>query len=236
MGDEGEGGGVQGVVEVGESADFVLWAGEVVGGIDDFGAGVGERAEEVPGFADFGGDGTGDGVAGRIGEPVFDASHGELHEVAGLGHHAIGETEVFVIERGGGEKGFAIGFPFVVVEVAFGVEGGDEGVVLAERKEAEAGEAGNGFSFFVDDELAGGAFVFPAVDLGPGEDESVKGVGVTGGVGDDVFPFETREIGSIVFFAGERALPIEVHGDAAFADEAAGKGEVRGVFLKIFDG
>ena len=51
-----------------------------------------------------------------------------------------------------------------------------------------------------------------------------------------MFELETGEVVGIVAVVGEGAGPVEVHCDAAFADEAAGDGEGGSVFFEMGDG
>jgi len=206
------------------------------GGVEDFRADEAEGPDEIPGFAKFGGDRAGDGIDDGVRKTLFQPAHGELGELAGLGEFAFGEAEILVIHVGGEEESFAGLFPADIIGWPFGVEVIDEGFVLGDGEDAEVFAVGDGLASFIENELAGGALAFPAVDFRGSENEGVEGVGVPAGKGDDVLALHVAKIIGFKMLTGERALPIHVHGDSGFADQSAVQSEVWGVFFQVGHG
>ena len=134
----------------------------------------------MPGFADFGGGDAGDAVEVCAGKAFFKAAHGELDEVAGLGQGAFGEALFFFFEGGDFEERFANFLAIAVVDVTFRFELFDKIEVSFFSEDGEFFAVRDGLSAFIEDELTGGAVAFPAIDLRPGEDQGVKGVGFAG--------------------------------------------------------
>ncbi len=167
---------------------------------------------------------------------MAETAYGKFDEVGGLGEGAFGESLLFVIESGDLEEGFASFLAPLIVVVSFDFQFFYASEVWFFSENGELGIVGEWFSAFIENELVCGAVPFESVDLGEGEDESVEGVRFTEGEGDDVFEFELWQIIRVVFFTGEWAVPVEVHGDTAFSDESTGDGERGSIFFEVGHG